>query len=191
MPTIEYKVTADTAQFDSSIKASQGSLKAATKAAAALVAGVVALGAAYISLVEDIVATTDEINTLSRATGLSRESINGLRLAAIASGKSLKDIVPKNLAKNMLAARDGSNDARHARLSAAPRRTRGSSASASSRPFNPWRTRWGLTGSSDMPGDHSTRCPPSHEAAFSWRCCPMAEVSAGARDLSPSRARVY
>lgn len=108
MPTIEYKVTADTAQFDSSIKASQGSLKAATKAAAALVAGVVALGAAYISLVEDIVATTDEINTLSRATGLSRESINGLRLAAIASGKSLKDIVPKNLAKNLLAARDGS-----------------------------------------------------------------------------------
>jgi hypothetical protein len=92
MPTVKYDLVGDSSKL-------VGSFKAAGTAA-------LALGAAYAKLIDNTVKTVDEVNTLANATGLSTNAINGLRLAARASGKELTDIVPSKLAKNMLAAAD-------------------------------------------------------------------------------------
>jgi hypothetical protein len=106
MPVIQYDLKGDSADFTSGIMGAQGAMLGATKAAGALAAGVLALGASVGALIDDVTTTVDQVNTLAAATGLSTESINGLRLAAKASGKELTDIVPQKLAKNMLAAAD-------------------------------------------------------------------------------------
>lgn len=108
MPIIEYKLNGDSKSLVDATDKAAGSMGQATAAASALMAGTLALGAAYVELVSQTVAVVDQVNTLSKATGLSTETVNGLRLAAKASGKELTDLVPKNLAKNMMAARDGS-----------------------------------------------------------------------------------
>jgi hypothetical protein len=106
VPTIEYKLKGDSKDLVSATGAAESAMGKATLAAGALASGALALGTAYASLVEDTVAVVDEVNTLAQATGLSADAINGLRLAAKASGKELTDIVPQKLAKNMLAAAD-------------------------------------------------------------------------------------
>ena len=108
MPTIEYKLKADAKEMIAAVGSAESAMGKATLAAGALSAGVIALGTAYVSLVQDTVAAVDEVNTFAKATGLSADAINGLRLAAKASGKELSEIVPKNLAKNMLEASDES-----------------------------------------------------------------------------------
>lgn len=82
----------------------QGKGAAVTAGLAAITAAATAAAAAFVNLIEGITETVDQVNTLSAATGLSNDAINGLRLAAEASGKSLKDIVPVKLAKNMFTA---------------------------------------------------------------------------------------
>ena len=83
---------------------------AATTAAAAVAvvgAAVVAAGAALFSYLDGISDVIDETNTLGVATGLSNETIAGLRAAAVATGKSLSDLIPKKLSKNILDAAQG------------------------------------------------------------------------------------
>ena len=108
MPVIEYKLQGDSKSLVGATDSAATSMAGATAAASALIAGVAALGAAYLDLVSSTVEVVDQVNTLSKATGLSTESINALRLRAVATGKELTDLVPKRLAKNMLAAQQGS-----------------------------------------------------------------------------------
>lgn len=81
--------------------------RAGLNAAGALSAGLLALGASYKSLADDVYATIDGLNTMSAATGLSTETMAGLRLAAKASNKELADIIPENLSKKILDAANG------------------------------------------------------------------------------------
>lgn len=84
--------------------------KAATAAggfATALLAG----AAAGRQLIEEVAGTVDEVNTLAAASGLSAETINGLRIAADATGKSITDLVPTNLPKKLADAANGSEEA--------------------------------------------------------------------------------
>ena len=108
MPTIQYDLRADTAGFQSSMKGATSAMKAGVGMAGALAAGALAVGAAFKGMADQLVATVDEVNTLAATTGLSTASVNGLRLAAEASGKSLTDLVPKDLALRMQKAADGS-----------------------------------------------------------------------------------
>jgi hypothetical protein len=80
----------------------------ATVAIGAMTAAVTAAAVGYVKLVSSTIDLIDETNTLANATGLSHASISGLRLAADAAGKSLTDIIPKNLAKKMADAAAGS-----------------------------------------------------------------------------------
>jgi hypothetical protein len=108
MPTIVYDLEANVEAFNQGLEGAKDSLANANKAALALTGAVAAMAAGAKSLLDELEAVVDETNTLSKASGLSAASISGLRQAARATGKSLTDLVPKNLAKNMLAARDGS-----------------------------------------------------------------------------------
>ena len=88
----------------------EGDASGLTKAFKAGTVAAVALASAYGVLLEKTVATVDKVNTLSKATGLSTDAINGLRLAADASGKALEDVVPTKLAKNLVSASQGATD---------------------------------------------------------------------------------
>ena len=92
----------------------QAELKAAGVGFGAVTAAVGSGVAALISLQNEIVGTIDQVHTLAAASGLSAETVSGLRLAAKATGKQLEDLVPKKLAKNMLSAQRGAADMRDA-----------------------------------------------------------------------------
>lgn len=81
--------------------------KAGLNAAGALSAGLIALGGAYQALANDIYGTVDSLNTLAQGTGLAQDTVSGLRLAAKAANKDLKDLVPTELSKRMLDAANG------------------------------------------------------------------------------------
>ena len=83
-------------------------LSAAAAGLTAMAGAAVGAVSAYARLVSSTITLIDETNTLAQATGLSHSSIAGLRLAADAAGKSLADILPKDLAKKMDDARRGS-----------------------------------------------------------------------------------
>lgn len=107
MPTIQYNLKADTGEFSSGIKGAQSAMAGAANAAGALAAGVLALGASIGALVDQIVGVVDEVNTLSASSGLATSTINGLRLAANATGKAFTDLVPTDLALRIQKAADG------------------------------------------------------------------------------------
>ena len=101
MPIIEYKLNGDSSDLVTAIAEAEGGLKKATIAAGALAAGTLALGSAFAALIEETTQVVDEVSTVARATGLTTDQVNGLRLAAKATGKELADIVPKDLSKNL------------------------------------------------------------------------------------------
>lgn len=101
MPIIRYTLESDTAGFNSGMGGATSSMAGATNMAGKLSAGILALGASVKKLTDFVVDTVDEVNTLSKSSGLTTAQVNGLRLAAKATGKELKDIVPKNLARNL------------------------------------------------------------------------------------------
>ena len=86
------------------------SMTTVAKGAAATAAALVAAGAAMIGLQNDLTNTVDQMNTLAQASGLSIETVNGLRQAAKATGKTLEQLVPQRLARNMLAAEQGRSE---------------------------------------------------------------------------------
>ena len=96
------------------LDAMSSSSVAAAGAVAAVGAAVLAAGAALFSYVDGISKVVDETNTLGKATGLANETIAGLRAAAVASGKSLNDLVPTDLSKKMLDAANGLTKAQRA-----------------------------------------------------------------------------
>lgn len=73
----------------------------------AVAAAAAAAAAALFTMIEAQVALIDETNTLAASTGFSNELIQGLRLSADATGKSLSELVPKGLAKKALDAANG------------------------------------------------------------------------------------
>lgn len=77
-------------------------------------AGILAAGAAFAALSEDIHDTVDEMNTLSQSSGLSTDVISGMRLAAANANKDLKDLVPTELGKRILEVAGGTGEARDA-----------------------------------------------------------------------------
>jgi len=81
---------------------------------AAAGAAAIAMGTALVSLTNDIANTVDQMNTLSKASGLSIETVAGLRNAARSTGKSLEDLVPRKLAKNMFSVQRGATDMKEA-----------------------------------------------------------------------------
>ena len=99
MPTIEYKLEGDTSSFKAGMAGAVGALEGV--AAAALAAG-----AATKALLDDAFGKIDTIGTFAGATGLSIETINGLRAAARATNKDLQELVPRELASKMLTAQD-------------------------------------------------------------------------------------
>ena len=111
MPEIRYELTADTAGFTSGIAGAKAAMMGATKAAGLLASGILAAGAAMVSFIEDTSNLVDELNTLAGVSGLSIDTVNGLRLAANAAGKDLKDLVPQDLSTRILKAFDGSKKA--------------------------------------------------------------------------------
>lgn len=95
----------------SSLSKAVGGVAGVSKLAAAgmvaLTGATIAAGAAMFSYQKHIESVVDETNTLAKATGLSNETVAGLRAAAVATGKSLNDLVPKKLSKKILDASMG------------------------------------------------------------------------------------
>lgn len=85
-------------------------VKGATNAGK-LAAGLIAAAEGARRLIDEVAGTVDEVGTLAAAAGLANETVNGLRLAADATGKSLTDLVPVGLPKKMLDAANGSEEA--------------------------------------------------------------------------------
>lgn len=85
--------------------------KVGVAALGSLATAAIAAGGAVAGLVNETVNYIDKINTASKATGLSRETIAGLDQAAKATGKTLEQLVPKDLAQKMLQAEQGSSRA--------------------------------------------------------------------------------
>lgn len=80
-------------------------------AVGALTAGVVAASVAYKGLADEINGTVDTIGTFAAATGLSTETLSGLRTAASFTNKEFKELVPKDLAKRLFETRAGMGEA--------------------------------------------------------------------------------
>lgn len=65
-------------------------------------AAALAAGAAFAALAADVAGTVDEVGTFSALSGLSAETVNGLRRQADLTNKALSDIIPKDLPKRIL-----------------------------------------------------------------------------------------
>lgn len=59
---------------------------------------------------DEVHGTVDTLGTLSAATGLSMETLNGLRLAAGQTNKELEDLVPMDLSKRILETAQGTGE---------------------------------------------------------------------------------
>lgn len=66
---------------------------------------------ALIAMADAMVGLIDKLNTLSKASGLSLDSIEALRIAAVYSGKELEQLVPPELAKRVAEAATGTGEA--------------------------------------------------------------------------------
>jgi hypothetical protein len=110
---LDLKGDADAAAKETGSSLSSMASKAtlATGALAALSGAVVGAAAAYASLLFDMEAVVDETNTLAQASGFTTAEIAGMRQMAVATGKSLSDVVPAKLAEQLLKAQQGSSKA--------------------------------------------------------------------------------
>ena len=105
------KVAADIRQQWSSASTAIG-----VSAAAAVVAigGLVLAGTEAVSTFaewsEEVNGTIDTLGTLEAATGLSKETLNGLRLIAGQTNKELDELVPRDLAKRILETSQGTGE---------------------------------------------------------------------------------
>lgn len=102
------KRAADTDRELGQLEGTAGSTKVAF---AALAAAGLAAGVAIADMTDDVVGAIDEMTTLASATGLSTETIEGLSIIAQMTRKDLSDLVPRNFAKNMEDARNGTGKA--------------------------------------------------------------------------------
>lgn len=84
---------------------------AAVQAGTAIVASAVGAAAAYKALADEIYGTVDSLNTLAQGSGLSIETVNGLRLAAASANKELSELFPKELQDRLKGVETGSRRA--------------------------------------------------------------------------------
>jgi hypothetical protein len=105
-------ISADTKRSKASIDDLAVAAGAAGAAIGVASAAITALAAAAVAAANEVASTVDTVNTLAQASGTSAEFINGLRLAASATGKELKDLVPPDLAKRIEQTREGTGRAR-------------------------------------------------------------------------------
>jgi hypothetical protein len=89
----------------------RGAVLAGSRAITAGGAAAIAAAAGYKALADEIVAVVDEMDTLSQGTGIAIETVNGMRIAARASGKELRDFFPNQLPKKMAQAAQGLEEA--------------------------------------------------------------------------------
>lgn len=68
-------------------------------------------GRLLLDSIQDVTNSVDRLNTLSASTGLAVETVAGLEYAAAASGKSLEQLVPPELAKRIDETRRGTGEA--------------------------------------------------------------------------------
>ena len=96
-------------------KGTWGELATEAKAAAvgvgAVVAGFGAAGFAAVRMANDVTGAVDRINTLATNSGLAASTLAGLESVAAASGKELRNLLPKDLPKRIAEAAAGSGDA--------------------------------------------------------------------------------
>lgn len=85
----------------------RGSINAAGNALSMASAAALAAGAAFKGFGDEISGIVDEMNTLAVGTGFTNEAVNGMRLAAAAAGKNLKDFFPEQLPTQMAQAAMG------------------------------------------------------------------------------------
>lgn len=84
---------------------------AAVNGLGAMSAAALAAGAGFGALANEVLETHRELDRLSTTSGISVKSLNGLRVAAGATGKELDDIAPDDFGERMLDAAQGGNDA--------------------------------------------------------------------------------
>lgn len=111
---VEYliKVKGDAKQA----KASLGSLASEAKVAAtgvgAVVAAFAAVGAGAVAMAEQLTGAVDRINTMADQSGLLASEVKALEAIAASTGKSIGDILPKDLAKRIADAARGTGEAK-------------------------------------------------------------------------------
>jgi hypothetical protein len=103
---VEYliRVSADTSGAVGKLDGLRGGLTA-------VAGGAVAAAVAMVGLADSIASTIDEMNTFAAASGLSIQTVEGLRVAAQYTGKDLKDLIPPELAKRIAETREGTGEA--------------------------------------------------------------------------------
>lgn len=82
----------------------------ATTAAAGLVATITSAAVAYKEVADRIAAASKEIGYFETRTGLSKDTLAGLQLAAKATGQELEDLVPEDLATRIVEAAEGGGE---------------------------------------------------------------------------------
>ncbi len=81
------------------------------KALGPISAAALAAGAGMKMLGDEAFGTVDAMNTMAQASGLSMETINGLRRAALNANKDVSEIMPKDLAKRIFETSIGTGEA--------------------------------------------------------------------------------
>ena len=80
--------------------------------ATALTAAAGAAGYAFKKMADDFTGSIDAMVTLSGQTGASIEMINGLKFAAESTGKTMEELIPRDIAKRILETSQGTGEAK-------------------------------------------------------------------------------
>ena len=98
-------------RFTSAARSVGNAAAATANGLGSVAAAAIAAGAAMKALGDNTFGTVDEMNTMAQASGLSIETINGLRRAALNANKDLSEIMPKDLAKRIFETSIGTGEA--------------------------------------------------------------------------------
>ena len=105
------KVTTDTAKGKGSWSSMAAEATKAGVAVSTVATGFAAAGAAAVALANDVTDTIDRLNTIATNSGLAVETVAGLEAVAKASGKELRNLIPRDLPKRIAEAAEGSGAA--------------------------------------------------------------------------------
>ena len=104
-------VRADTEDAERGFKRVSSGLRDVSRVGVAAIAGltgaITAASAAIKGLADSTTGYIDKVNTLAKSSGMANQTIAGMNLAAQATGKSLEQLVPKDLAKRLLEVEQG------------------------------------------------------------------------------------
>lgn len=108
---IKIQVIGDADRYAKELLEVTRSLLTVQRAQIALNVAMEAANFLYTEVIGRQVELIDSMNTASKATGISIETINGLRLAAEASGKKMADLIPRELITKLAQVQRGSTEA--------------------------------------------------------------------------------